>query len=101
MDLHELPDQPFQRHPWEIARARFFCRVLAARGALARPRRILDVGAGDGYLAHQLLASLPPGSAPPEIICFDPHYTDVQLARLDQANGVRFTRETPPGKFDL
>lgn len=98
MDLHELPDQPFQRHPWEIARARFFCSVLAGRGALDRPRRILDVGAGDGYLARQLLVQLPLGS---EILCFDPHYTDVQLSRFGQAGGVRFTRERPAGKFDL
>ena len=46
MDLHELPDRPFQRHPWEVARARFFCAMLGRRVAMDRPLRILDVGAG-------------------------------------------------------
>jgi hypothetical protein len=97
MDLHELPDRPFQRHPWEVARARFFCSVLAGQGAPGRPLRIMDVGAGDGYLAQQLLGGLPAGS---EIVCFDLHYTDQQLARLGAA-GVSFTRTQPEGKFDL
>jgi SAM-dependent methyltransferase len=99
VDLHELPDQPFQRHPWEIARARFFRDLLAKQGALAAPRRILDVGAGDGYLARQLLAAMPAGSA---VVCFDPHYTDAQLAGLGTAGGaVTFTRARPAGQFDL
>ena len=98
MDLHELPDRPFQRHPWEVARARFFCSLLAGRVAMDRPLRILDVGAGDGYLAHQLLAAAPAGT---EVVCFDLHYTDAQLARLGRGNGVSFTRTQPEGKFDL
>jgi hypothetical protein len=98
MDLHELPDRPFQRHPWEVARARFFCALLGSRVAMERPLRIMDVGAGDGYLAHQLLGGAPAGT---EIVCFDPHYTDDQLARLGQGNGVSFTRAQPQGQFDL
>jgi SAM-dependent methyltransferase len=98
MDLHELPEHPFQRHPWEVARARFFRSVLASRGALGGTRRVLDVGAGDGYLAHQLLADLSAGS---EVVCLDPHYSDAQLAGLRQAPGVSFTRQQPDGLFDV
>jgi 2-polyprenyl-3-methyl-5-hydroxy-6-metoxy-1,4-benzoquinol methylase len=98
LDLHELPDQPFQRHPWEVARARFFRSVLARHGALAGARRVLDVGAGDGYLAHQLMADLPAGST---VVCFDPLYKDSQLTGLARSSQVSFTREAPAGPFDV
>ena len=98
MDLHELPTEPFQRHPWEIARARFFRDLLVRRGAFHGPRRVLDVGAGDGYLARELLRAMPSGST---AVCFDPLYTDTQLARLDTGEGVTFTRQTPVGSFDV
>ena len=97
MDLHELPDQPFSRHPWEIARAHFFRALLASRGGGDLPRRILDVGAGDGYLASELLATMPAGT---EVVCFDTNYTDAQLAKPGKA-GLSFTRERPAGPFDL
>lgn len=97
MDLRELSDQPFQRHPWEIARARFFCDLLARKKAFDGPRRVLDVGAGDGYLARQLLAAMPAGSS---AVCFDSHYTDLQLARLAGPN-VTFIRERPEGQYDI
>jgi 2-polyprenyl-3-methyl-5-hydroxy-6-metoxy-1,4-benzoquinol methylase len=98
MDLHELPTQDFQRHPWEIARARFFRQLLARQGAFPGPRRVLDVGAGDGYLAGELIAAMPPGST---AVCFDPHYTDAQLARIGGRQGVSFTRQRPAGPFDV
>src|SRR4051794_16647020 len=98
MDLHELPDQPFERHPWEVARARFFAAVLARHGLREAKRRVLDVGAGDGYLAHELSKDLPAGS---EVVCFDPHYSDAQVAGLGRAAGVSFTRQPPEGSFDV
>jgi SAM-dependent methyltransferase len=95
MDLHELPAHPFERHPWEIARARFFREMLVGKGILAGARRVLDVGAGDGYLARELLAALPAGGS---VVCFDPHYRDDQLKG---EGAVSFTRVRPPGPFDL
>jgi SAM-dependent methyltransferase len=97
MDLHELPTEPFQRHPWEIARARFFRDLLGREGAFDRPRRVLDVGAGDGYLASELIAAMPGGS---RAVCFDPHYSDAQLAGLGRGE-VSFTRQRPAGPFDV
>ena len=51
MDLSELPDREFLRHPWELARARFFAGELRRSGLLSGPQRLLDVGAGDGWFA--------------------------------------------------
>jgi 2-polyprenyl-3-methyl-5-hydroxy-6-metoxy-1,4-benzoquinol methylase len=101
MDLRELPGGQFQRHPWEVARMRFFRRVIARAGKADQPRRILDVGAGDGYLAAALLGGLPAGS---EVICFDTQYTDQHLGELPAQVGgaaVSFVREPPSGLFDL
>src|SRR4051812_41089294 len=98
MDLHEVPGTPFRRHPWEVARARFFAHVAAdaeieqagGDGTAARPLRVLDVGAGDGYLARQLLGRMPPGSS---VACVDAHYTDADLVRFADppADGLTFS----------
>jgi SAM-dependent methyltransferase len=102
MDLTEVPDAPFRRHPWEIARARFFGRIVQADGTDggAATRRVLDVGAGDGYLGRLLLQRMPAGSS---VDCVDPNYTDQDLRRLGEppAEGLRFARARPPGPFDL
>jgi SAM-dependent methyltransferase len=101
MDLAELPGTAFRRHPWEVARARFFRRVLAEAGVLDRRRAILDVGAGDGYLARGLLDALPAGS---EVVCVDAHYGDEDLRRFQAAApaGLSFVRERPAGRrFDV
>jgi 2-polyprenyl-3-methyl-5-hydroxy-6-metoxy-1,4-benzoquinol methylase len=100
MDLHEIPTQAFKRHPWEMARARFFSDLLTSSGVLAGHSHILDVGAGDGFVARRLAAELPPGAS---IVCFDVHYTDEHLAQLraEDPQNVSFTRERPPGTFDV
>jgi SAM-dependent methyltransferase len=100
MDLSEVSGTNHRRHPWEVARARFFRRVLADAGALAAPRAVLDVGAGDGYLAGELLGQLPPGSG---VTCLDPNYNDADLRAYAAAArpGIVFTRELPERRFDL
>jgi SAM-dependent methyltransferase len=100
MDLREVPGTSFHRHPWEIARAGFFRRILADAGLLAAPRAVLDVGAGDGYLARRLCEALPPGST---VVCLDPHYSDEDLARLADPPmaGLGFAREPPARRFDI
>jgi SAM-dependent methyltransferase len=99
MDLREIPDDSFTRHPWESARASFFSGLVSDQRLASGPAplQVLDVGAGDGYLAGQLLRRLPAGS---EVTCFDPFYTDEQLARPAPA-GLRFTRQRPDRRFDL
>ena len=59
MDLIERHGAARGRHPWEIARARFFLRLLDRLGCLATTPSWLDVGAGDAWFAEQLRPLLP------------------------------------------
>jgi SAM-dependent methyltransferase len=100
MDLVEVPGANFRRHPWEVARARFFLRLLDKAGLRDRRQTVLDVGAGDGYFARQLLAGLPPES---RCVCFDSNYTDADLTRFASPDLAQlgFTRQPPSERFDL
>ena len=104
MDASEVPAAAFRRHPWEIARARFFGRLVAEAFPAPRPLRVLDVGAragdGDGYLGRSLLGGIPAGSS---ISCVDPHCTDTELERFASppTPGLSFTRARPGGRFDV
>jgi SAM-dependent methyltransferase len=81
------------RHPWEIARARFFAGVLRRHRLLSSSHSLLDIGAGDGYVARTLADELPPGA---HIVCVDAHYRDEELG-----GDLRRTRTAPAGLFDL
>src|SRR2546427_12893865 len=72
MDLSERPAHPFHRHPWELARFRFFRALLRDAGADRRPQTILDVGAGDAWFAGRLLGDMPAGT---RITRWDASYT--------------------------
>lgn len=103
MDLRERPSGVPMRHPWETVRAQFFTRLLAeqlGRGAPLDVLDVLDVGAGDGFMAATLLPVLPGGSS---IACYDPEYTDDHLQALGAAApaGLRFERICPEREFDL
>lgn len=95
-----MPSAPTARHPWEIARRRFFCELLDDAGIFSEPRRVLDVGAGDGYVSRGILERLPPGS---DVVCFDPNYDAELLERFeaDAPAGLSFTADPPEGSFDL
>ena len=100
MDLNEVTGASLRRHPWEVARAKFFRRVLADAGLLARPPSVLDIGSGDGYLARTLLESFPPGSS---VVCFDTNYSDDDLRRFGDPGlpALGFSRDPPAARFDL
>ena len=53
VDLAERGDTD-RRHPWEVERARFFRSLIGRHLGDRRPRRILDVGAGDAWFAGEL-----------------------------------------------
>ena len=75
---------------------RFFRRVLADFGR--SPRRWLDAGAGDAWLAHQLLNEFPAT----DLVCWDAFYEAADLTRLRaQSANTTFTQATPEGPFDL
>jgi SAM-dependent methyltransferase len=99
MDLAERPGAPFRRHPWEVARSRFFQRVIRAHGA-DRAASVLDVGAGDGWFSAELAASLAHDAA---VTCWDVGYTEGVIATLAGASErrVSFVSERPSAAFDL
>lgn len=96
MDLRERAAPTAQasghRHPWEQARAAFLVRRLGA-GVVRAGDPVLDVGAGDGWLAAALRQEL--GAV---ITCWDVHFTEEDLHRLASL-GLQATRELPPGPF--
>jgi hypothetical protein len=96
MDLREVPNEPFRRHPWEVARARFFLRVLADGGAFKGPGRLLDVGAGDGWFSEQVLERSAAGT---EITLWDSGYGDLLGGDTGDPRVAR-TAEQPDERFD-
>ena len=94
MDLTERGDSAV-RHPWEVQRWEAYRRILADHGAL-RARRVLDVGAGDGWFSDRLTEHLP---ADAEVVCWDVNYDDNDL-EPSNPRLVR-TRERPSAGYDL
>ena len=95
MDLRERRTDP-QRHPWEVARSRFFRRVVAD-SLPTRPTSVIDVGAGDGWFAAQLLTDLPQEA---RITCWDTHYTESDLLEA-LPPGLLRTATAPPYRAPL
>jgi len=100
MDLSEIPDRVLCRHPWEKARFRFFKKILDPILKRELPLRVLDVGAGDGWMSFQLNNYLPTSS---DIVCWDINYTLNMIQELakDSPYQVKFISEKPSGKFDI
>jgi SAM-dependent methyltransferase len=84
------------RHPWEVARYRFFADVLRRAGLLGGPASILDAGAGDGWFTRTLVESSPRVA---RAVCWDAHYTPEHLARRDPR--VSYRRERPAERFEV
>ncbi len=65
----------------------------------AQPIEVLDVGAGDGFVASKLLAVLPSGSS---VTCVDSEYTDERISalRADTPRELVFSRTYPDHEFD-
>ncbi len=72
MDLSEQPvSRAFLRHPWELAKRHFLIRLVHTFGLDSGAYRMVDAGAGDGWLGLELLRVLPEGS---RLISWDIHY---------------------------
>jgi hypothetical protein len=97
MDLVERPEHVVRRHPWEVARVRFFLRLVDCLGLLATTDGWLDVGAGDAWLAQQLRAVLPSES---RLACWDVHYPLERPPEDAEAQpGIEFSATRPTGAF--
>jgi 2-polyprenyl-3-methyl-5-hydroxy-6-metoxy-1,4-benzoquinol methylase len=99
VDLVERQGSGKTRHPWELARAEFFLRLLDTYDLLAADCNWLDAGAGDGWFAGQLRRLLPPRA---NITCWDINYTDedVETLAAESGDGVAFVRAQPTDRFD-
>lgn len=91
MDLSESGRET-RRHPWEVARARFFVDTVAP----LRPARVLDVGAGDAYLVKRLLERAPEARA----VAWDTSYSEDDLRTLSSER-LAATRAQPTALFDV
>jgi SAM-dependent methyltransferase len=100
MDLRERSAATGTRHPWEVSRARFFRDRLVAQGLLRPGTCVLDLGAGDGYLASVLLPAIRPGGT---VVCYDSHYEPNLLEKLraEVTPELTFTSQRPDRAFDL
>ena len=88
------------RHPWELARAEFFLRLLDTHDLLAGDCKWLDAGAGDAWFAGQLRRLLPAHAA---VTCWDINYTRDDLETLREAeggDGLAFVATRPTERFD-
>ena len=94
MDLSELPEQDFLRHPWELARASFFLRELKCAGLMSGSHRVLDVGAGDAWFAGEMADA---NDAQPTV-CWDIGY---EQGTPSPRSRICYTVEKPSGEFDL
>ena len=89
MDLRERSGGNFVRHPWETARSHFFGELVRRVGNGRPPAHILDVGAGDTWLASQLAERCPTT----RVACWDSSYTPELLAELSPLSP--FSRSRP------
>ena len=101
MDLRENTSTDVHaRHPWERARARLIGRLVETRLPVTTAVvQILDVGAGDAWLARELANRFGDRVA---ITCLDPNYAPEVLGRLQAAAPPNVTHVTDvEGTFDL
>lgn len=98
MDLSEIPSRPFSRHPWELARAQFFLRVIERSRLLQDGVKILDVGSGDSYFARRVLQTAQ-RQGPAQMMCWDSAYSAKELAAASTGDWQK-TATAPQQKFD-
>jgi SAM-dependent methyltransferase len=100
LDLVEAKKLVENRHPWELARAAFFNRVILGFLESSRPVRVLDVGCGDGWFSRQLLPRLPASST---LVGWDTALDDdlLDVFSADLPTGMTLTKVEPAGTFDL
>ncbi len=66
------------RHPWEVARLRFVSEQLTKHDVLPTAKRVLDVGAGDAWLASNLADRF----QETDFTCVDAFYSAADVAEI-------------------
>jgi SAM-dependent methyltransferase len=100
MDLLEVESGDNPRHPWEICRLNFFSKLVAQTLPAKTHTKILDAGAGDGWLSQELSKKL---SIEHKIVCWDANYTPefLEQTKSTQHSGLEFSLDRPASTFDL
>ncbi|MDQ3737979.1 MAG: class I SAM-dependent methyltransferase [Actinomycetota bacterium] len=96
VDLSER-EGAVRRHPWEVARSGFFRSLIARHAEVTLLRSVLDIGAGDGWFAGELLSDV---SHDCELVCWDVNYTSEDL-QAQLGPRVRRVTDVPNRTFDL
>lgn len=76
------------RHPWELVRAQFFRDLIQSHVDLSKLSDLVDVGAGDGWFAQELLPMLPLSAT---VTCWDINYSSEDLAATLPERVIRTT----------
>ena len=96
MDLSER-GAATARHPWEVVRAEFFRNLIASSVDLAGVREVVDVGAGDGWFAQEMVPMLDDAA---HVTCWDINYSEDDLV-ADLPAGVLRTATRPSARAEL
>ena len=99
MDLIEVAkDTEIQRHPWEIARGRFFGDCLMGALEKNQATTLLDVGSGDGFMADRLGLR----ASEVKITCWDINYDTQLLEQMGEAYpSIQFTNQRPTDIYEM
>ena len=95
MDLKEVGGKYALRHPWETSRCRFFSRLIRQNSDDDSEIEILDLGAGDGFFAGELIRDF---NQIRGITCVDPGYA--QNRPESENPKLRFHEQPGSGKYD-
>lgn len=99
MDLVEIPESDFIRHPWEVSRRDFFTDIISPK-LKEQPTKLLDIGSGDAWISQHLVVQKPNSL---QVMCWDINYTDeyLQSLNLTSKDRLRFTAKKPDSRFDI
>src|SRR5690554_2165624 len=99
-ELHNNPNWRERRHPWERARVRVFADMLKDYfGQESNSLNVLDIGAGDAYLAYNLSRIFPDL----KVKCIDTGYTPeikAELAKQINDANISFYDSLEEYKYD-
>jgi len=97
VDLLERPATPHRRHPWERARTSFFAGILESVLGSRDLGRVLDIGAGDGFVAGELARRF---RITGQAVCWDVNYDESDLV-APMPPKIRRVDAAPAGQFDV